>query len=129
MSIEPHWFSTIYGLLFIAGQGLSALAFCIALLVILSREGGPLEGVIGPAHLHDIGKLMLTFTMLWAYFSYSQFLIIWSGNLATRSRGTSSVCGAAGSGSASAGGIHFALPFACYSRSLKRSGVQCGLPL
>ena len=41
MSIEPHWFSTIYGLLFIAGQGLSALAFCIALLVILSREGGP----------------------------------------------------------------------------------------
>jgi hypothetical protein len=81
MSIEPHWFSTIYGLLFIAGQGLSALAFCIALLVILSDEGGPLAGVIGPAHFQDIGKLLFTFTMLWAYFSFSQFLIIWSGNL------------------------------------------------
>jgi len=81
MSLEPHWFSTIFGLLFVAGQGLSALSLCIALLVILSDEGGPLEGVIGPAHLHDIGKLLLAFTMLWAYFSFSQFLIIWSGNL------------------------------------------------
>jgi len=81
MSLEPHWFSTIFGLLFVAGQGLSALSLCIALLVILSDEGGPLEGVIGPSHLHDIGKLLLAFTMLWAYFSFSQFLIIWSGNL------------------------------------------------
>ncbi len=81
MSLEPHWFSTIFGLLFVAGQGLSALSLCIAFLVILSDEGGPLEGVIGPSHLHDIGKLLLAFTMLWAYFSFSQFLIIWSGNL------------------------------------------------
>ena len=81
MSLSPHWYSTIYGLLFLAGQGLSALSFCIALLVILSDEGGPLEGVIGPAHFHDIGKLLFAFTMLWAYFSYSQFLIIWAGNL------------------------------------------------
>ncbi len=124
MSIEPHWFSTIYGLLFIAGQGLSALAFCIALLVILSREGGPLEGVIGPAHLHDIGKLMLTFTMLWAYFSYSQFLIIWAGNLADeipwyieRLRGGWQWIGLL------LVAFHFAFPFALLlSRSVKRSG-------
>lgn len=81
MSLSPHWYSTIYGLLFLAGQGLSALSFCIAVLVILSAEGGPLEGVIGPSHFHDIGKLLLTFTMLWAYFSFSQLLIIWAGNL------------------------------------------------
>ena len=81
MSLEPDWFSTIFGLLFVAGQGLSALSLCIAVLVILSDDGGPLEGVIGPSHLHDIGKLLLAFTMLWAYFSFSQFLIIWAGNL------------------------------------------------
>ena len=124
MSLEPHWFSTIFGLLFIAGQGLSSLAFCIALVVILSQEGGPLAGVIGPSHLHDIGKLLLTFTMLWAYFSYSQFLIIWSGNLTDeipwymeRLRGGWQWIGIL------LVLFHFAFPFALLlSRSLKRTG-------
>ena len=126
MSLDPHWFSTIFGLLFIVGQGLSALSLCIALLVILSKEGGPLEGVIGPSHLHDIGKLLLTFTMLWAYFAFSQFLIIWSGNLVNeipwyleRLR----------SGWQWIGILlvvfHFAFPFALLlSRSLKRAGPR-----
>jgi hypothetical protein len=124
MSIDPHWFSTIYGLLFIVGQGLSALSLCIALMVLLSREGWPLERVIGPSHLHDIGKLLLTFTMLWAYFAYSQFLIIWSGNLTDEIPWYLQRL---------AGGwewiglllvvVHFALPFALLlSRSLKRAG-------
>jgi len=122
MSLDPHWFSTIFGLLIIAGQGLSALSFCIALLVILSDEGGPLKGVIGPSHFHDIGKLLLTFTMLWAYFSFSQLLIIWSGNLAdeipwymTRLQGGWQWIGML------LVVFHFALPFALLlSRSLKR---------
>ncbi|HWQ34670.1 MAG TPA: hypothetical protein VNQ79_17605 [Blastocatellia bacterium] len=80
MSLEPEWFSTIFGLLFVAGQGLSAMAFVIAALVVLSRYE-PLAHVISRGHLHDLGKLMLTFVMLWAYLSFSQFLIIWSGNL------------------------------------------------
>lgn len=80
MSLEPQWFSTIFGLLFVAGQGLSALAFVIAALVVLSRYE-PLAHVISRGHLQDLGKLMLTFVMLWAYMSFSQFLIIWSGNL------------------------------------------------
>jgi hypothetical protein len=80
MSLEPHWFSTIYGVLIMGGQGLSALAFLIVALVWLSRRP-PLDRIIVPAHFHDLGNLMLAFVMLWAYFSFSQYLIIWSGNL------------------------------------------------
>jgi hypothetical protein len=80
MSIESHWFSTIYGVLVIGGQGLSAMAFLIVTMVWLSRRP-PLEGAVVPAHLHDLGNLLLAFVMLWAYFSFSQYLIIWSGNL------------------------------------------------
>src|SRR5438093_8025003 len=80
MSLEPHWFSTIYGVLMIGGQGLSAMAFLIVALVWLSRRK-PLDATIVPAHFHDLGNLMLAFVMLWAYFSFSQYLIIWSGNL------------------------------------------------
>ena len=80
MSLEPHWFSTIYGVLIMGGQGLSAMAFLIVALVWLSRRK-PLDAIIAPAHFHDLGNLMLAFVMLWAYFSFSQYLIIWSGNL------------------------------------------------
>lgn len=80
MSLDPHWFSTIFGILFMGGQGLSALAFVIIVLASV-RNLTPLAGVLKPLHFHDIGKLMFAFTMLWAYFSFSQFLIIWSGNL------------------------------------------------
>src|SRR5438132_905991 len=82
MSLEPHWFSTIYGVLIIGGQGLTALAFLIIALVWLSRRP-PLERIVVPAHFHDLGNLTLAFVMLWAYFSFSQYLIIWSGNLPT----------------------------------------------
>jgi hypothetical protein len=80
MSLEPEWFSTIFGVLFMGGQALSAIAFVIALGVLLSRRE-PFSAVISPSHLHDLGKLMLALVMLWAYFAFSQFLIIWSGNL------------------------------------------------
>jgi hypothetical protein len=80
MSLEPHWFSTIYGVLIIGGQGLAALAFLIVATAWLSRRP-PLQGIIAPSHFHDLGNLMLAFVMLWAYFAFSQYLIIWSGNL------------------------------------------------
>ncbi len=80
MSLEPLWFSTIYGMLFIVGQGLTTLAFVIAATVLLAdRE--PLSKVISPTHLHDLGNLLLSFIILWAYIAFSQYLIIWSGNL------------------------------------------------
>src|SRR4029079_15501937 len=79
-SLEPHWFSTIYGVLIMGGQGLSAMAFLIAAIVWLGRR--PARGaVVVPAYLHDLGNLLLAFVMLWAYFSFSQYLIIWAGNL------------------------------------------------
>jgi hypothetical protein len=80
MSLEAHWFSTIYGVIFMGGAVLSALTVAVALAALLARRP-PLAGVITAAHLHDLGKLLLAFVMLWAYFAFSQFLIIWSGNL------------------------------------------------
>ena len=80
MSLEPEWFSTIYGLLIMAGWGLSALAFMILVAVWL-RGHEPLEYVYQARHFHDHGKLLLAFIMIWAYFSFSQYLIIWAGNL------------------------------------------------
>jgi len=80
MSLTPHWYSTIFGLILVVGQGLSAIAFAVAVLAVLvGRE--PMNGILKARHFHDLGKLMLAFVMLWAYFSFSQFLIIWAGNL------------------------------------------------
>jgi len=79
-SLETDWYSTIWGFLFVANQGLSAFAFVIIAMVLLSKRE-PLASRFKPAHLHDLGKLLLTFVMLWAYFSFSQLLIVWSGNL------------------------------------------------
>jgi hypothetical protein len=121
MSVDPHWYSTILGLLLVVGQGLSALAFTIAVLALIASSGA-LAGQLTARHFHDLGKLLLAFVMLWAYLAFSQFLIIWSGNLPEeipwyiqRIRGTWGavalllVVG------------HFALPFALLlSRDLKR---------
>jgi len=79
MSISPHWASTIYGFLFVAGQLISSMSLMIAVVVLLARTG-PFASVLQKRHLHDLGKLLLAFVMLWAYFDFSQLLIIWSGN-------------------------------------------------
>ncbi len=80
MSLTPLWFSTIYGLLLCVGQVLSALAMIVATIVFLSNFK-PLSSLITKRHLHDLGKLLLALTMLWAYLSFSQLILIWSGNL------------------------------------------------
>ena len=80
MSVNPHWFSTIWGMLYIGGQGLSAFAFGIMVLVMLSQTA-PLNKVLSTHHFHDLGKFLFAFLMLWAYLSFSQLLIIWSANL------------------------------------------------
>ena len=80
MSLNPEWFSTIFGLLIIAGEALSAVAFVILVAALLSTRE-PMALVFQPRHFHDLGKLLLTFVMVWAYLSFSQLLIVWSGNL------------------------------------------------
>jgi hypothetical protein len=121
MSLQPHWFSTIYGVYFLGGQGISALAFLIVVALFLWRRE-PMSEVLLPGHFHDWGKLLLAFVMLWTYFSFSQFLIIWSGNLpeeitwyAARTRGGWQWLAIA------LALFHFALPFVLLlSRDLKR---------
>jgi hypothetical protein len=81
MSLSPHWFSTIYGIWFMVGQALSALALVIVIATFLAAER-PMSDVLRPGTLQDLGKLLFAFTMLWAYVHLSQFLIVWSGNLA-----------------------------------------------
>ena len=80
MTLDPHWFSTMFGLLFVAGWALSCFCFSVAVLSYLS-ERAPMNRVLGKRHFHDLGKLMLALVMVWAYFNFSQFLIIWSGNI------------------------------------------------
>ena len=80
MSVNPHWFSTIWGMLYVGGQGLSAFAFGICVLAMLAQTA-PLNRIITNDHFHDLGKLLFAFLMLWAYLSFSQFIIIWSANL------------------------------------------------
>ncbi len=80
MSLEPHWFSTIYGILAIVGQLLATLAFAVVVTALLV-DAPPLSDLMSPGHVHDLGNLLLAFVMVWAYMAISQFLIIWSGNL------------------------------------------------
>lgn len=80
MSLEPRWYSTIYGLLFMVGQALGALAFAVLMLIWLSDEK-PLSEVVRISHFQDLASFLLTFVMLWAYLEFSQYLIIWGGNL------------------------------------------------
>src|SRR5215213_559490 len=80
LTLDPHFFSTIWGLLFVIGWALSGLSFAVTVLAYLSDKV-PMDNVVGKRHFHDIGKLMLAMVMVWAYFNLSQWLIIWSGNI------------------------------------------------
>jgi hypothetical protein len=80
MSLEPDWYSTIYGWMYTVGQVLLTFSFLVAVLVLLSKRE-PFVSFLTKQHYHDIGNLMLAFTMLWAYMSFAQFLIIWAENL------------------------------------------------
>lgn len=80
MSLEPEWYSTIFVIIFMAGQFLSSLALMTALLAVFSGQGSIPEG-LSIKVFHDLGKMLLAFVIFWIYVSFSQFLVIWSGNL------------------------------------------------
>jgi hypothetical protein len=128
MSLAPHWFSTIYGILFMVGQVLSAMALVIVLLAFLGGER-PLSEAVRPGPVHDLGKLLLAFVMLWAYVNLSQFLITWSGNLAEEAPFYIHRLQGGWQWVALALVVfHFALPFLLLlSRNLKRDARLLGL--
>jgi hypothetical protein len=80
MSLDPSWISTIFGLVILIGEVLSAMCFAVVVERILFNYK-PMSAMLSPDFVHDHGKWMLTFVMVWAYFNYSQWLIIWAGNL------------------------------------------------
>jgi|RhiMetdeSRZDD1v2_1073273.scaffolds.fasta_scaffold515342_2 hypothetical protein len=80
MSINPHWYSTLFGFIFVGGHGLAGLAFTIVISAFLARRP-PMEHVLKPSHFHDLGKLSLAFVMLWAYFNFSQYMLVYAANL------------------------------------------------
>ncbi len=80
MSLQPHWFSTIFGVYCFAGLFQSTMASVI-LMIIYSMRKGLLTGYVDDNHLHDLGKFMFAFTVFWAYIAYSQYMLIWYANL------------------------------------------------
>jgi hypothetical protein len=125
MSLDPRWWSTVWGMLFMVGQVLSTFCFTIVLLVKLTRVE-PISRMFKVDYLHDFGKLMFAFVVLWAYLSFSQWLIIWSGNMLSEIKwylirlnggwqwfGTALIF------------VHFVFPFALLlSRNLKRDAPR-----
>jgi hypothetical protein len=123
MSLQPHWFSTIFGFYLVASQALSAFAFLIIIALLLSRSG-TMEGIYQPRHFHDWGKLTFAFVMIWMYFSYSQWLITWAGNLPEEiSFFLARIRGGFGLVTLLIVLFHFVVPFSLLlSRDLKRNG-------
>lgn len=80
MSLEPKWYSSMFGISFTVGCGLSAYAYVTFLLTQLSKTKA-MEDILKPSHFRDLGNLMLAFVMLWAYTAFSQYLLIWYGNI------------------------------------------------
>lgn len=80
MSLEPEWYSTIFAATVVAGGVLAALAFAILVMALLSRRP-PISEIASPQLFNDLGNFLITFVMLWAYLAFSQYLLIWIGNL------------------------------------------------
>ena len=128
MSLDPEWSSTMFGFLFVASWALSAMAFVIATMALLSNRT-PMADIVRASHFHDLGKLLLALVMLWSYFAFSQFLIIWSGNLPEETTWyLRRLRGGWGWIAIAVIVLHFALPFLLLlSRDLKRNARKLAM--
>jgi hypothetical protein len=127
MTIDPHWFSTMFGVAYFSGGFMAFYALSILLIAWLTKRGY-LQGAVTTEHFHDLGKLMFAFMVFWTYTNFSQYMLIWYANLpeetqwyADRSQhgwgaiGTLLILG------------HFLVPFAfLMSRHVKRNGAALG---
>ncbi len=80
MSLYPHWFSTIFGVYYFSGAAVGIFALLAILALVLGRAN-LLAGAVTVEHLHDLGKLLFAFVVFWAYIAFSQFMLIWYGNI------------------------------------------------
>ncbi len=80
MSLDAHWFSTIFGVYFFAGSAVSFFA-CLTLVVFLLQSNGKLERIVTAEHYHDLGKFLFGYTLFWGYIAFSQYLLIWYANI------------------------------------------------
>ncbi len=80
MSLDPHWFSSLYGAIFVAGEALAGMTFII-LVANWARQHAPMDAILGRKLFHDYGKLLFACVMFWTYLTISQFIIMWQGNL------------------------------------------------
>ena len=121
MSLTPHWYSTIFGVYVWSGGVLSSLAF-LTLAAFCVRRGGGLTGLLRTDHFQDLGRLLFAFTVFWAYIAYSQFMLIWYGNIAEETVWfLPRIHGSWGGASLFLAVGHFAVPFMLLiSRWLKR---------
>jgi hypothetical protein len=122
MSLDPSWISTIFGLIILIGEVLSAMCFAVVVERILV-DYKPMSQMLKPDFVHDHGKWMLAFIMVWAYFNFSQWLIIWAGNLPSEiTFYLKRLSGGWGYVGLTLVLFHFAIPFAVLlSRPFKRN--------
>ena len=128
MSLDPHWFSTIFGICYFAGGFMAFLAFAILMAQWLGKHGY-LKEVINTEHYHDLGKLLFAFMVFWTYVNFSQYMLIWYANLPEE---TSFYYYRKEGGWSAVGTIlifgHFLIPFAfLMSRHIKRNPVTLAI--
>jgi hypothetical protein len=127
MSLDPHWYSSLFGMMFVVGHGVAGFSFIILVALYLAQRE-PMSEHLLPRHFHDYGKLLLAFVMLWTYMQLSQLIIVWSGNLPEEV--TFYINRTAGGWKWLSIALvlgHFALPFALLlSRDLKRDARKLG---
>ena len=81
MSIDAHWFSTMFGVYYFAGANVAFYAVLAVILLLLSKKGGVMDGVARVDHLHDVAKMMFGFNIFWTYVTFSQYFLIWYSNI------------------------------------------------
>ena len=78
MGLDAHWYSTMFGVYYFAGCLVGIFGFLVVVTVVWMKR---LDGAVNTEHYHDLGKLLFAFTVFWAYIAFSQYFLIWYGNI------------------------------------------------